>query len=74
MKINIAQIKKEGSHKALSEAIDERIFAISNRTFTSYKNLHHFNGLGVKLDEVKYMLEEIEELLIEIQKIDGKSN
>jgi hypothetical protein len=71
--LNTDQIKKEGQIDALSKAIDSRLWEISWLHEATRSN-GRFCGLGAKLGRARELIAETDDLLKEIQSLDGQAN
>ena len=72
--INIQQIKIDGAHDALRQAVIFRINDITARTFNGHFNGEVFKGLHTRLAKVRHACDDIDEILKAMQEINPNND
>jgi hypothetical protein len=70
--MNIKEIKLNGEIEALSCVIEGKIYKLKS-TIEGHKNGRAFKGLHKKIEDARFVLDEIDELLTEVKKLDKTS-
>lgn len=74
MNKSIEVIEREGAEDGLKAALQNELYAITNRVFSSFIKDGHFDGLGIKIIDARQRLLRVDQLLNRLKTYNDQHN